>query len=94
MTYTDTAFLFVLFPIAIILYNLMPKKGRGTALLVLSYAFFFIISRKLIVYILASTFIIWLYSFIIKRIQKKRSTNRLTRWKNRSNKIPKGYTSL
>lgn len=72
MTYTDSAFLFIVFPIAIILYNLMPKKGRGIVLLTLSYIFFFIISRKLIVYIFASTFVIWLYSFIIKKIQKKR----------------------
>ena len=46
MTYTDSAFLFVLFPIAIILYNLMPKKGRGITLLALSYAFFFVMTDK------------------------------------------------
>ena len=72
MTYTDTAFLLVFFPIALVLYNILPKKCRGTVLLLFSYAFFFIISRKLIVYIWGSTFVIWLYSFIVKKIQKKR----------------------
>jgi len=72
MTYTDSAFLFLLFPMALVMYNILPKKCRGTILLLFSYAFFFIISRKLIVYIFASTFIIWLYSFIVKKIQKKR----------------------
>ena len=74
MTYTDSAFLFCFFPGALVLYNILPKKCRGTVLLLCSYAFFFIISRKLIVYILASTFIIWLYSFIVKKIQRKRDT--------------------
>ena len=74
MTYTDSAFLFCFFPVALVLYNILPKKCRGTVLLLCSYAFFFIISRKLIVYILASTFIIWLYSFIVKKIQRKRDT--------------------
>ena len=74
MTYTDSAFLFCFFPVALVLYNILPKKCRGTVLLLCSYAFFFIISRKLIVYILVSTFIIWLYSFIVKKIQRKRDT--------------------
>lgn len=72
MTYTDSAFLFIFFPIVVVIYNALPKKCRGIALLLFSYVFFFIISRKLIVYIWVSTFIIWLFSFIVKKIQNKR----------------------
>lgn len=72
MTYTDSAFLFIFLPIVVVVYNILPKKSRGTALLLFSYAFFFIVSRKLIVYIWASTFVIWLFSFIVKKIQNKR----------------------
>ena len=72
MTYTDSAFLLVFLPLTLLFYNVLPKKCRGPILLLFSYIFFFIISRKLIVYILGSTFIIWIYSFIIKKIQSKR----------------------
>ncbi|MBQ3408698.1 MAG: MBOAT family protein [Clostridia bacterium] len=75
MTYTDSAFLFIFFPIALVLYNVLPKKCRGTILLLLSYIFFFIISRKLIIYIFITTFIIWLFSYIVKKLQKKRDAD-------------------
>ena len=74
MTYTDTSFLFLLLPICIILYNVMPKKIRGYVLLLISYIFFYLVSRKLIIYIIFSTGVIWLYSLIIKHIHKKRDT--------------------
>ena len=72
MTYTDSTFLFIFFPAVLFFYNILPKKLRGVILLLFSYAFFLVISRKLIVFIWASTFLIWLYSLIIKNIQKKR----------------------
>ena len=72
MTYTDTSFLFLLLPVSIILYNIMPKKIRGYVLLLMSYIFFYLVSRKLIIFIIFSTGVIWLYSLIIKHIHKKR----------------------
>ena len=72
MTYTDSAFLLIFFPVVLLLYNIFPKKIRGTILLFFSYVFFFIMSRKLIICIWITTFIIWLFSYIVKKFQKNR----------------------
>ncbi len=72
MTYTDSAFLLVFIPLSVLLYNILPKKCRKIALLLFSYIFYWLISRKLIIYIMFSTLTIYLYSVIIKKIQSKR----------------------
>ena len=72
MTYTDSFFLFAFLPIAIIGYNIFPKKFRGVVLLALSYLFFLIISRKLIIYLIGSTLVIYVFSLIVKKLQKNR----------------------
>ena len=72
MTYTDTAFLLVFIPLSILVYNILPQKCRKAILLLVSYIFFWLISRKLIIYIIISTLVIFAYSIIVKKLQKKR----------------------
>lgn len=72
MTYCDISFLGVFLPITIILYSICPTKKRPIVLLIASYIFFWSISGKLIVYLIASTLIIYLFSMIAKLNYKKR----------------------
>ena len=59
MTYTKPAFLVVLLPLTIIIYNIIPQKHRWKVLLLSSYIFFWTISDKLIIYLLLATGIIY-----------------------------------
>ncbi|MBR3152391.1 MAG: MBOAT family protein [Clostridia bacterium] len=72
MTYTDPQFLFIFLPAVLILYNLFPKKHRAKILLLASYIFFAIISKKLIVYIILATGIIYGCGLWLSRLQNKR----------------------
>ena len=59
MTYTQPAFLALFLPLIIILYNIIPQKHRWKVLLLSSYAFFWSISGKLIIYLLLATGIVY-----------------------------------
>lgn len=72
MTYCDIAYLAIFLPLTMLIYSIMPKKHRSKVLLIASYIFFWSISKKLIVYIIFSTFSIhhfglWLQSLQIER---------------------------
>ena len=73
MTYTDPIFLCAFLPITIILYNLVPQKHRWKVLLTSSYLFFLAISGKLIIYLLATTGIIYGCGIWINSEQEKRN---------------------
>ena len=73
MTYTDPIFLCIFLPITIILYNLMPQKHRWKILLIFSYLFFWSISGKLIIYLLATTGIIYGCGLMLNKVQEKRN---------------------
>lgn len=53
ISYTNEIYLVWFLPITLIAYQICPEKHRGKILILASYAFFFIISRMLIVYIFA-----------------------------------------
>lgn len=57
MTYTTLLYLLVFLPGAVIVYGILPRKLRGWILLLASAAFFFQMSKKLIVYPLATSLI-------------------------------------
>ncbi|MEG0770640.1 MAG: MBOAT family O-acyltransferase [Clostridia bacterium] len=68
MTYTAPLFLFIFLPLVMLFYKLMPQKHRWKILLIASYIFFALVSGKLIVFLLLSTFSIhhfglWLSNF-------------------------------
>lgn len=91
MTYCDVTFLLVFLPIVIALYNIFPKKHRGKVLLIASYVFFWSISGKLIIYLLATTLVMYIYGLIIKSIHKKRDLELSTCEKENKKEIKQKY---
>ncbi len=59
-------------PAVLVLYALMPKAGRKYALLVSSLGFFFLISRRFIVYLLATICAVWLFGQWLGKLQELR----------------------
>ncbi|MDE5995615.1 MAG: MBOAT family protein, partial [Eubacterium sp.] len=66
------AYLLVFLPGSIVLYWLMPQKARRWTLLGLSYAFFFLISGKLTVFLLITTLSIYLFGLWLDKLNAKR----------------------
>ena len=71
MTYCDLLFLLVFLPATILGYNIFPQKHRGKILLVASYAFFVIISGKLIAYLLATTLLIYASGLLLRHLKSR-----------------------
>ena len=55
-SYCSPTFLGIFLPAVMIVYNIVPQKHRGKALLVGSYVFYALFSGKLVVFLLISTF--------------------------------------
>ena len=55
MAYHTGLYLFIFLPIALIVYQAVPQKHRWKALLFFGYAFFYLISGKLLLYLLGTT---------------------------------------
>ncbi len=72
MSYFGLFPLFVFLPLVIIIYNILPKKVRPIVLLIASYIFFYIISNKLIVFVILSSLSIYIAGLIMKEIDKDR----------------------
>lgn len=72
MSYFSAIFFGVLLPITIILYNILPQKHRWKVLLLVSYVFFWMISGKLLIYLIISTISIYLTGLKILSLQNKR----------------------
>ena len=77
-------YLAIFLPLTILVYNFMPQKHRPKVLLIASYIFFWSISRKLIIYIIASTFSIHHFGLWLSSIQEER--NRLLKEAEKSSK--------
>lgn len=73
MTYTDPLFLGAFLPLVVIIYNILPQKHRWKVLLLASYAFFWSISDKLIIYLLATTGVIYGAGLWMNKIQEERN---------------------
>lgn len=56
MSYQAPLFLLLFFPLTLLAYQLVPQKHRWKILLGASYAFFWSISGKLLLFLLLSTF--------------------------------------
>jgi Predicted membrane protein involved in D-alanine export len=56
MSYDSLLYLFVFLPVVFLLYLIVPQRHRWKILLLAGYIFFYSISGKLVVYIIASTF--------------------------------------
>ncbi len=72
MTYFGIRYVFLFLPIVVLLYNFVPKKIKPLLLLIASYVFFYIKSKKLIVFLILSSLSIYLAGLMIKKIIHKR----------------------
>ncbi len=56
-------------PMCLLLYSITPKNFKKYSLLIASYGFFWLISGKLIVYLLLSTLSMYLFGLVLDRMQ-------------------------
>ena len=77
-SYCSFAFLFLFLPAVILVYQLMPSKGRPYVLLMASYVFFWLISGKLLVFLLFTTASIYGIGRALEREREKRDVLLLT----------------
>ena len=73
MTYFRTLYLVAFLPLTIIFYSIVPQKHRWKVLLFASYAFFWFISKKLIVYVIGTTFLIHYIGIWLEQVQEERN---------------------
>lgn len=72
MTYTAPVFLLAFLPAVMILYHFVHQKYRWIVLLIASYAFYFIVSGKLLVFLLISTLSIHYTGLWLESLQNER----------------------
>lgn len=72
MSYCSPEYFLILLPIAVLLYGITPKKHKPKMLIFLSYAFFWMISNKLLLYLIASTFSIHHFGLWMNNIKQER----------------------
>lgn len=58
-SYFSPSFLAVFLPVAVLAYQVVPRRARWAVLLAASYAFFWALSGWLVVFVVASTAIVW-----------------------------------
>ena len=68
-SYFSVEYMLILLPLSVGLYLILPQKLRRISLLLCSYAFFWAVSGKLIVYLLISTLLVYLFGLWLGRIQ-------------------------
>ncbi|MDE6413575.1 MAG: MBOAT family protein [Eubacterium sp.] len=71
-SYFSLQYLMLFLPIVVVLYWLMPRKARRWVLLIASYAFFWLISGKLTVFLLITTLSIYLFGLWLDKLNAKR----------------------
>ena len=67
MAYHTGLYLFIFLPIALIVYQAVPQKHRWKALLFFGYAFFYLISGKLLLYFWGPRFLLIISAFGLRR---------------------------
>jgi alginate O-acetyltransferase complex protein AlgI len=70
MNYSAPGYLFLFLPVLLIVYQLTPKKFRWIVLLTADYIFFWLWSKTLIVYLLVSTLITYLFGRKLASMKK------------------------
>ena len=68
MSYNFLAYFALFLPLVILIYQVVPQKFRFVVLLIADYAFFILISRFLIVYLLFATVLTFLFGLWIEKI--------------------------
>ncbi|UFH65048.1 MBOAT family protein [Clostridium cadaveris] len=70
MNYISFVYLIVFIPLVLLAYKIMPKRYRGLVLLLASYVFFFMVSKKLVVYLMLSTVSIYFIGICLSSCKK------------------------
>lgn len=65
-------YLVLFLPAVLLFYSLTPKRGKKYTLLLASLVFFFLISRRFIVYLLATILSVWLFGLWLARLHARR----------------------
>ena len=68
----SVAYLMIFLPVCLVLYSIVPKKAKRYFLLIASYAFFWLISGHLVIYLALSTLAVHYFGIWIDRIHTKR----------------------
>lgn len=71
-SYFELAYAFLFLPIVVLIYNIVPKKYRYLVLLLASLVFFYLISHKLIVFLILSIISIYLGAKSLTKIETKK----------------------
>lgn len=71
MAYHEATYLALFLPIVMLLFQIIPKKVRPYLLLVASYVFFWSFSKYLVVYIIATSLVIYTVGLWIGSLQKR-----------------------
>lgn len=69
MSYHFFTYVLLFLPIAMLVYQVTPKKYRFATLLTIDYTFFFLISKGLIIYLLASTLVCYYFSLKLESVE-------------------------
>lgn len=72
MSYHLLTYSVLFLPIVILLYQLAPAKARWVVMLAADYTFFWLISGKLIVWLLAATLVTYVTGLMLERFGRKR----------------------
>lgn len=73
MSYFNPIFIFLIIPILLLIYNLVPKKFRPIILLVFSFGLFIFISKWLFIFLILSILTIYFVANYLDRLNKKRN---------------------
>lgn len=78
MGYHSIIYIFLFLPVCLLAYQLAPEKWRGRVLLAFSWIFFYLLSGKLLVYLLGTTLLTHypLYWHLADFAQNRRSKSR------------------
>ena len=72
MTYFDALYLFLMLPVLLAVYQLLPKRFRWISLLAASLLFYWSLSGRLIVWVLLASVWTWLFGLLIARSAAER----------------------
>ena len=72
LSYFNRVYIFLFLPIVVLLYNIIPKKYRYLVLIIASFLFFFMVSNKLILFLLLSIVSIYISGRLMNRVDDKK----------------------
>ena len=91
MSYNSALYLFMFLPLVLLMYQIVPRRIRPLVLLAAGYTFFYMISGKLLVYLIGTTIFVHYIGIWLGYLKKQCQTELLNASKGESSKIKKLY---